>query len=236
MAYYPVFLEMAGRTVLLVGGGHVAAEKLPRLADAGAEITIVAEQLSPTVRAYVEAGRADWRRRGYVSGDLAGCELVYIANDDGRENDAITAEARALGILVNAADDPANCDFILPGVAQRGPIAIATTTGGASPALARWLRAQMEAFLTDDVVALGEVLAEVRGERREGDAACAASCARAGVPPPLLCAACPRRIPAERWQQAIDAELWALLRAGDRAGARARLEHAIGASQPVSRV
>ncbi|MSQ36207.1 MAG: bifunctional precorrin-2 dehydrogenase/sirohydrochlorin ferrochelatase [Dehalococcoidia bacterium] len=235
MGYYPVFLELAARPVLLVGGGHVAAEKLPRLVEAGADITIVAEALSPDVRAYVDGGRATWRQRGYESGDLAGFELLFIANDDGAANEAIAAQARELWIWVNAADDPTRCDFILPSVAQRGAISIATTTGGASPALARWLREQMEAFLSDEVEALAELLADVRSELRVGDAACAATCARAGVPPPLLCAQCPRRIPPERWQQAVDAELRALLRAGDRAGARARLEHALSGDPPVVR-
>ncbi len=155
------------------------------------------------------------------------------SHDDGAANETIAADARELWIWVNAADDPARCDFILPSVARRGTISIATTTGGSSPALARWLREQMEAFLDDDVEALAELLADVRSELRAGDAACAATCERAGVPPPLLCAECPRRIPPERWQRAIDVELRALLRAGDRAGARARLERALAGDAPV---
>lgn len=233
MGYYPVFLELAARPVLVIGGGRVAAEKLPRLVDAGADVTILAEELSAEVRAYVDGGLVMWRQHAYEPGDLAGFELVFIANDDGAANEAIAADARALWIWVNAADDPARCDFILPAVAQRGPISIATTTGGSSPALARWLREQMEAFLSDEVAALAELLADVRSELRAGDAACAATCERAGVPPPLLCVECPRRIPAERWQLAIDEELRALLRGGDRAGARARLDRALAGDLPA---
>jgi siroheme synthase-like protein len=230
MGYYPVYVELAERPVLVVGGGRVAAEKLPRLIESGADVTVVAPALSDAVRAHVERGEVAWRKRAYLPGDMAGFELVYIANEDGAQNAAIAAEARSLCIWVNAADDPTNCDFILPGVVQRGPISIATATGGASPALARWLREQMEAFLTDEVVALGTTLADVRRELRDGDAACANSCAAAGTPPPLLCADCPRRVPVERWQAAIDGELWALLRSGDRAAARARVLATLGGS------
>ncbi len=227
MDYYPIYLDLASRTVLLVGGKGLAAEQLPPLLNAGADVTIVADELSPTVRADVDGGRAAWRQRGYRSGDLAGFDLVYLANEDGRHNAAIALEARALGIWVSAANDPANCDFILPGVVRRGPISIATTTGDAGPLVARWLRERMEALLTADVVALSELLADVGHELRLGDAACTAVCAHAGVPPSLLCAECPRLIPAERWQDAIDAELRSPPSAEDTVRTRARLLSAL---------
>lgn len=228
MGYYPIFLEVAGKPVLLVGGGHVADEKLGRLVDSGAAVTVVAPALIAPVRAFIDAGRAQWWARPFQPGDTAGFALVMVATDDGAVNRAVADEARANGILVNAADDAANCDFILPSLVRRGDLQLASSTGGASPAMARWLRERLEEFLSDDVVALNDLLASVRRDVREGDRACAARCTRALTPPPLLCRECPNRIPADRWQEAIDGELRALLAAGRTDEARARLVRALG--------
>lgn len=235
MGYYPIFVEMAGRRVLLVGGGHVALEKIGKLVDAGAEVTVVAPELIPSVRAYIDAGRAGWHQRPYEHGDVTGFEMVLVATDNGEVNAAVAAEARVAGIWVNAADDVDNCDFILPSLAQRGTIAIASSTGGTSPALARWLRERMEAFLTDEVVALGDLLAEVRVLGRVRDRECAASCDRVQTPPPLLCAACPNRISPDDWQAAIDDELRALLQRGEYDRARERLVRTLGIDRPLVR-
>lgn len=233
MGYYPIFVEMQGRRVLLVGGGHVALEKIGKLVHAGALVTVVAPELIPPVRAFIDAGEATWEQRPYQAGDTAGFEMIMVATDDGAVNATVASEARAAGIWVNAADDVNNCDFILPSLVQRGNIAIAASTGGTSPALARWLRERLEDFLSDEVVALGDVLAEVRRLARVRDRQCAAACDVPHVPPPLLCTTCPNRIPTDAWQEAIDDELRALLRAGDEAGARDRLVHTLGIDRPV---
>jgi siroheme synthase-like protein len=218
---------------LLVGGGHVALEKIGKLVESEADVTVVAPELIPEVRAFIDAGSAHLEERAFRDGDTAGFEVVMIATDDGAINRQVADEARSRGIWVNAADDVANCDFILPGVARRGRLAIATSTGGASPALARWLRERMEEFLSDDVVALGDVLAELRVRARVRDRACASTCDRTQPPPPLLCKECPNRIPAERWQEAIDPEVMALLAAGNIEGASERIATAIGLDQPL---
>lgn len=235
MGYYPIFVEMSGRPVLLVGGGHVALEKIGKLVDAGARVTVVSPEVIAPVRAYIERGDATWEARPYARGDVDGYEMVMIATDDGGVNAAVAEEARAAGIWVNAADDVANCDFILPALAQRGTIAIAASTGGSSPALARWLRERLEEFLNDEVVALGDLLADVRRLARERDRACAASCDRTRTPPPLLCDRCPNRITPNDWQAAIDDELRALLRGGEYDAARARLIAALGIDRPLVR-
>lgn len=234
MGYYPIFVEMRGRKVLLVGGGHVALEKIGRLVESEADVTVVAPALIPEVRAFIDAGRARLLEREFADGDTEGADVVFVATDDGAINRRVADEARGRGLWVNAADDVANCDFILPGVASRGRLAIATSTGGASPALARWLRERMEEFLSDDVVALGDVLAELRVQARVRDRECASGCDRTQPPPPLLCKTCPNRIPPDRWQTAIDAEVMSLLAAGDRDGASARIASAIGLHQPLA--
>ncbi|MBM3141081.1 MAG: bifunctional precorrin-2 dehydrogenase/sirohydrochlorin ferrochelatase [Chloroflexi bacterium] len=111
-----------------------------KLVDAGADVTVVAPELIPEVATYVDDGRARLRHRPFADGDTRGFELVMIATDDGAVNRRVADEARAQGILMNAADDVENCDFILPSLVRRGEIAVASSTGGTSPAMARWLR------------------------------------------------------------------------------------------------
>ena len=233
MGYYPIFVEMQGRPVLLVGGGHVALEKIGKLVTAGARVTVVAPALIPEVREFIDHGEAKWHQRSYVSGDVEGFEVVMIATDDGAVNTTVANEARAHGIWVNAADDVNNCDFILPSLVTRGTIAIAASTGGTSPALARWLREQLEDFVSDEVVALGDLLGEVRRMVRVRDRECASVCDRTLPPPPLLCKMCPNHIAPDAWQDAIDDDLRALLRAGKYEAARDQLVHALGIDRPL---
>ena len=230
MGYYPIFLEVGDQPVLLVGGGHVALEKIGRLVDSGAAVTVVAPDLIPEVRAFVDAGRARWIARPFEPGDTAGFELVMVATDDGEVNRTVADEARSRGILVNAADDVANCDFILGSLVRKGDLQITAATGGGSPAMARWLRERLEEFLSDDVEALADLLATVRREVRVMDRACASHCPRTKTPPPLLCGDCPNRIPADRWQDAINGGVWDLVRAGRIDEARAALIAGLGRS------
>jgi len=231
MIYYPIFLDVLDKPVLLVGGGHVADEKLGKLVEHGAKVTIVAPELIAPVRAFVDRGQAQWEQREFRAGDTEGYFLVMVATDNGAVNRTVADEARSRKILVNAADDAANCDFILPSLVRRGEIAIASSTGGTSPAMARWLRERLEEFMSDDVVALADLLADVRRSIRAGDRECASKCTRAETPPPLLCTECPNRIPADRWQEAIDGELMAMINLGDMEGAEKHLVAALGRTE-----
>src|SRR3972149_1483367 len=137
---------------------------------------------------------------------MDGYELAVVATDDGSVNAAVAREGRERRVWVNAVDDPPNCDFILPSVVRRGDVVIAISTGGASPALARRLREELEAFLEEDNAPLAELLQDVRRELR----------ARGIV------------VDTETWQRAIDGRLPALL-AQQRAGeARAYLLTSLG--------
>ena len=233
MGYYPIFVEMQGRPVLLVGGGRVALEKIGKLVAAGARVTVIAPTLIDEVRAFADSDEAIWKPRPFAPGDTADFEMVMVATDDGAVNKTVADEARAAGIWVNAADDARNCDFILPSLAARGHIAIAISTGGTSPALARWLRSRMAEFLSEEVELLGNLLADVRLEVRERDRQCAATCDRTQPPPPLLCQDCPNRIHPDRWQDAISDDILVLLRGGDYAAARARLVSTLGLDEPI---
>jgi len=157
---YPVFLDLAGVPVLVVGGGQVALRKVGGLVGAGATVTVVAPQVVDGI-----AEVATVELRPYVSGDLAGVRLVVTATDDPEVNAQVAADARAAGVFVNSADDPENCTFILPAIARRGPITVAVSTGGISPALASRLRDEIAStHLTPELEAAAIDLGRQRAE------------------------------------------------------------------------
>lgn len=163
---YPVVLDLVDVPVLVVGAGPVAARKVAGLAAAGARVRVVAPELAPELELdHV----ADLRRREYQLDDLDGVRFVVTATGRRDVDAAVAADAEAAGLWVNAADQPEDCSFILPAIARNGPLSVAVSTGGASPALARRLRDRAAELLTDDVVALADELAQRRRQvRHEG--------------------------------------------------------------------
>src|SRR5204863_111432 len=124
VAHFPVCLELAGRRCLVVGGGAVAERRIAGLLEAGAAITVIAPALTPALAALASEGRLRHEPRGYRDGDLAGFDLALAATDAGDVNAALAREGRARGVWVNAADDPANCTFILPALVRRGDVVV----------------------------------------------------------------------------------------------------------------
>ena len=212
MAYYPIFVEMAGRRVLVVGGGKVAEGKVTGLLAAGANVTVVAPELTSTLQRQHEAGAFRYEAHEYQDGNLEGFEVCFVATDDGAVNAQVAAEGKRRGIWVNAADDPQYCDFILPSVVRQGDVVVAASTGGASPALARRLREDLTAFLSDDYAPLAELLAEVRADVRSRGLA----------------------VDAERWQSAIDGRFRALVAQRRIDEARAYLQSGLGVAESKS--
>jgi siroheme synthase-like protein len=206
MGYYPVFLEMKDRPCVVVGGGGVAERKVEGLLAAGARVTVVSPELTAALAALKEEGRLQHVARPYREGDLEGYEVAVVATDDGSVNADVAREGRQRSVWVNAVDDPPNCDFILPSVVRRGDVVIAVSTGGASPALARRLREELEAFLEEESASLAGLLQDVRQELR----------ARGAV------------VDTETWQRAIDGRLRALLAQGRESEARAYLLTSLG--------
>jgi len=214
MAYYPVFLEMKDRPCIVVGGGAVAERKVEGLLAAGARVTVISTELTPALAALKEDGRLRHVARPYREGDLKGYDLAVVATDDGGANADVAREGQRRRVWVNAVDDPANCDFIVPSVIRQGDVVIAASTGGASPALARRLREDLEAFLSDDYAPLTELLHEVRQELRSRGIA----------------------VDPQAWQRAMDGPLRTLLAQGRQGEARARLLASLGAEAPEARV
>jgi len=158
---FPLFLKLAGRRVLVVGGGRVATAKVRQLRASGAHVTVVAPEVAPELARDVEDPEMRWVRRTFVPADLEGAWLVVSAAS--REvNRSVAAAAEQRHVFVNAADDPAAASAYLGGVVRRGTVTLAVSTDGLAPALAGLLREALERLLPDDVDRWVEV---ARGER-----------------------------------------------------------------------
>lgn len=142
----PVIWKLEGRRCVIVGGGEVAARRARSLVDAGAQVTVIAPQIEEGVRKLAIA----CNERAYEPGDLGDAALVVVATDDAAVNEAIAADARALGILVNRADDPGAGDIAIPAHAQHGAVTVAVHTDGISASAAATIRRQLSAALDPD--------------------------------------------------------------------------------------
>jgi precorrin-2 dehydrogenase / sirohydrochlorin ferrochelatase len=165
MPYYPVFLDLRGRKVVVVGGGTVAERKIDTLLEFGGTVGVVSRELTPTLAGYVEEGKIRFEGEEFVESHLNEAFLVIAATDDPLLNRRVSHSARERGILVNAVDQPADCTFIVPSTLRRGDLVFAVSTSGKSPALARRLREQMEETFGKEyetfLVLLGEIRKEV---------------------------------------------------------------------------
>jgi precorrin-2 dehydrogenase/sirohydrochlorin ferrochelatase len=164
--FYPVYLNLKSKRVVVVGGGLVAERKVAALLGTGASIVVISPQVTPQVASLASAGSIDLHKRPYIQGDCEGAALVLSATDDAEVSRAVFEEATAAGILVNTADQPALCDFIMPAVVRRGDLTIAISTGGTSPALAARLRGKLSRMLGPEYARLVALLAEARPEIR----------------------------------------------------------------------
>ena len=207
---YPVNLRVAGRSCLVVGGGRVAADKVAGLLECDALVHVVApeigELLAEMVAAEVAApeggDRLTWDQRPYRAADLDGRMLVITATATSATNHQVFLDAQRAGVLVNSADDPANCTFTLPSRVRRGRLLVTFSTGGHSPALATWLRRRFEAEFGPEYDTLIDVLADARQSiRAEG-----------------------RSTEGLDWQEALDSGMLELIREGRVAEAKERLQ------------
>jgi uroporphyrin-III C-methyltransferase / precorrin-2 dehydrogenase / sirohydrochlorin ferrochelatase len=163
VSLFPLFLKLTGRKVLVVGGGPVAASKLPALLEAGAEVTVVA----PEVREEIGASRARVLRRGFEPGDVDGAWLVVAAAPP-EVNAAVAAAAAERQVFVNAVDDADRASAYTGGVLRRGGVTVAVSTEGRAPALAGLLREALEAVLPEEIEDWVGVAHSLREAQRAG--------------------------------------------------------------------
>jgi siroheme synthase-like protein len=145
MPLFPAFLKLSNRRVLVVGGGAIAAQKIPGLLEAGAKVHVISPKLNPAVTEWVRAGQLDWSPKPFEPDDLLGAALVIAATSLRDLNAQVFREADDRNILCNAVDDIENCHFYYGSIVQRGDLQIAISTNGKSPALAQRLRKELEA-------------------------------------------------------------------------------------------
>jgi len=160
---YVACLRLAGRRCVVVGGGEVGLEKVQGLLACDAEVTLVAPEAEPELADHAREGSIVWDRREYRPTDLDGAFLVIASTDRTDVNIAVFEEAERRSMLVNVVDVPPLCNFILPAVVRSGPLAIAISTAGASPALAKRMKAEIAESFGAPYAQLAVLLNEARG-------------------------------------------------------------------------
>lgn len=155
---YPVNLNLTGRRCLVVGGGRIALRKARQLLDCGAHVVVVAPDVVPEL----DSLATELVRRRFRSDDLDGVHLVITATGDAVVDQQIYDECERRHVWVNAADDPQRCSFTLPAVLRRGSVLVTTSTGGASPALASWLRDELASAVGPELAQIADELARER--------------------------------------------------------------------------
>lgn len=159
MDYFPFFVKLSQKPCLVVGAGNCAARKIELLARAGAKITVIAREISPHV---AQLENITLIQKDVEAGDLEGFRFVISATDNQQTNQFVSDCAKARGILVNVVDNPPLCDFIFPAIVDRAPLTIAVSSGGASPVLARFLRAKIETLIPPSYGTLAQLAEKFR--------------------------------------------------------------------------
>ena len=162
--YYPVFINTKGRRCVVIGGGNVGEEKVKRLLECEADVVVISSQVKDGVRELVTGGKATWIRRQYRPGDLEEAFIAIASTDDNSVNRQIALEAEQRNVLPNVVDVTPLGTFIAPSVARRGEVTIASSTGGASPALARTFREKLATSRILEYADLAPLLSEARSE------------------------------------------------------------------------
>jgi siroheme synthase-like protein len=164
--FYPVSLDVSGRSCLVVGGGKVAARKARSLLECGAVVTVIAPALGDDMEALAPS-LAALERRDYAEGDASAFRLVVTATGIPEVDGAVFADAETAGVWANSADDRAHSSFILPAVYRDGAVTVSVSTGGLSPALASWLRTRLAAECGNGAGVLAQLLGEARVRLKE---------------------------------------------------------------------
>ncbi len=162
MIYYPAFLNLKNKNVLLFGAGEVALRKAKSLSETGAKLTVISKEFSPDFKRFARSKNMKLKKGSQIPGRIGEFSLVVSATSDPRFNEGVWRACTKKGILVNVVDDPAHSSFIVPSVIRRGNLQIAISTGGASPALAKALRQRFESELNQKY---GDLVAYLKKQR-----------------------------------------------------------------------
>jgi len=161
--FYIACLKLRGRTCLVVGGGEIGLEKVEGLLACDGSVVLVAPDAVPELRQLAAEGSIEWLRRGYEPADLERTFIAIAATDDTDTNIRVYEDAEQRAMLVNIVDVPPLCNFILPAIVRTGPLAIAISTAGASPALAKRMKREIGELFGEDYARLAVILNDARG-------------------------------------------------------------------------
>jgi precorrin-2 dehydrogenase/sirohydrochlorin ferrochelatase len=162
--FYIACLKLTGRRCVVVGGGEIGLEKVEGLLGCDGKVTVIAPEVEPGLAEYAREGSIAWEQRPYAGAeDLEGAFMAIAATNDTDVNIAVYDDAERRAMLVNVVDVPPLCNFILPAIVRMSPLAIAISTAGASPALAKRMKREIEAQFGEPYARLAVLLNEVRG-------------------------------------------------------------------------
>lgn len=162
MKYYPINIDIRGRSVTIVGGGAVAERKCRTLVEAGARVKLIAPRISRGLRSLLEKGKIEHLEREYRRGDLAGAYLVFVATGNKAISRAAAEEAAEWRIPANMADMPERSDFTTPSTVARGDLLLTVSTGGKCPVLARDIREELDLRYGEEYALALRILGAVR--------------------------------------------------------------------------
>ena len=162
MCYYPINLDVQDKDCLVVGGGGVGERKVKTLLECGARVTVVTIHATEGLHALATEGRINLKTRAYEPSDLEGTFLVIGATDSEETNEKISEDAARRGLLVNIADRPAACNFVLPAIVRQGALLIAISTSNKSPAVARRIRQNLEGEFGPEYAVLLNLMGAIR--------------------------------------------------------------------------
>jgi precorrin-2 dehydrogenase / sirohydrochlorin ferrochelatase len=161
--FYIACLKLSGRRCVVVGGGEIGLEKVEGLLACGGDVVLIAPEAVPALQELAREGSIAWERREYRPADLEGSFMVIASTDDTDVNIGVYEDAERRAMLVNVVDVPPLCNFILPAIVRTGPLAIAISTAGASPALAKRMKAEVSEMFGEEYAQLAVLLNDARG-------------------------------------------------------------------------
>jgi siroheme synthase-like protein len=165
--YYPIFIDIEDRDVLIVGGGSVCARKTETMLRYGARVTVVSPELTAEIEAWAREGKIAVRRKEYEEADLDGASLVIASTDSQCVNGRIARDCRRRRLPVNVVDVTHLCEFIVPAIVEKGSIQVAISTGGRSPALARTLKEDLQRFVGPEYAEVNDLLGTLRKSAKQ---------------------------------------------------------------------
>ena len=160
--YYPIFIDIEDRNVVIIGGGNVCARKAETMMKYGARVTVISPEFTDEIEGWARDGRLALKRKKYDASDVDGVNIVIASTDDQSVNEQIAADCRARRIPVNVVDVTPLCEFIVPAIIEKGSVQIAVSTGGKSPALARTLKEDLQRLVGPEYTEVNDVLGTLR--------------------------------------------------------------------------